>query len=691
MIISQQLKTPLKMLVIAAGLLLSLLELKAQEKLKFTSIISQQSCKASMSEDGRIIVYEPSHTEPPKVVVGINNNGGKLWNYSHMQVDFENHTDHQVLALCRLNDEPWAVGGGLAEAKSIYTVQTIIYRDTIPSLLDSLFRGMNGMPGGLIQLGSPDFNPEKFDRISLVFPFLQPGDSVSIFNARLIGDFGDFETANYLPLIDQFGQVVPADFTDKIKQESDLLSAKEKEQLQPTTTYPDRNQYGGWDEGSILGATGHFRVDKYNDQWWIIDPEGKLFWSYGVNCVNDDAFTPITDREYLFDSLPSIELASGQLYHQRQSAPKGYYKNKESTMVNFFGWNLLRKYGDNYTQQFADVTHKRLRRWGMNTIGNWSDSEIYLQQKTPYVGKISTESEPIHNANGQWGHFPDPYHPSFEQNLREAMKREQQKGTTQDPYLIGYFVDNELTWKNNLYLGLAVVSGAESPARDAWAKHLRTQYASIRLLNKAWDTNYKSWESAISEQNITVIPDQDISSFTAILAHKYFSTIQSVLKEFAPDKMYLGCRFDFHFYPNEDTAGIWVIKIASQYCDVISFNRYRYSAEDLMLPDQIDKPIIIGEFHINIIADGYLHCGLRCAKTQEERSQLIAYYLESAIKNPQIVGAHWFQYLDQPPSGRFDGENFHTGFISITDTPHPDIIKMSQEISSKMYFWRMGE
>jgi hypothetical protein len=35
-----------------------------------------------------------------------------------------------------------------------------------------------------------------------------------------------------------------------------------------------------------------------------------------------------------------------------------------------------------------------------------------------------------------------------------------------------------------------------------------------------------------------------------------------------------------------------------------------------------------------------------------------------------IVGAHWFQYLDQPASGRLlDGENGHLGLVAITDVP----------------------
>ena len=40
------------------------------------------------------------------------------------------------------------------------------------------------------------------------------------------------------------------------------------------------------------------------------------------------------------------------------------------------------------------------------------------------------------------------------------------------------------------------------------------------------------------------------------------------------------------------------------------------------------------------------------------------------MAEPSIVGVHWFQYLDQPVTGRLlDGENGHLGLIGITDVP----------------------
>jgi hypothetical protein len=39
-----------------------------------------------------------------------------------------------------------------------------------------------------------------------------------------------------------------------------------------------------------------------------------------------------------------------------------------------------------------------------------------------------------------------------------------------------------------------------------------------------------------------------------------------------------------------------------------------------------------------------------------------------------VIGTHWFQWIDQPATGRFDGENYNIGWIDVTDRPYPDLV-----------------
>lgn len=77
-------------------------------------------------------------------------------------------------------------------------------------------------------------------------------------------------------------------------------------------------------------------------------------------------------------------------------------------------------------------------------------------------------------------------------------------------------------------------------------------------------------------QNTRVIPGaaEDMRDFMKEFTSQYFSKCRSAVKKVAPEMLYLGCRMDFHLYP-EDTSLNYIIKIASEYCDVVSFNRGR--------------------------------------------------------------------------------------------------------------------
>ena len=103
---------------------------------------------------------------------------------------------------------------------------------------------------------------------------------------------------------------------------------------------------------------------------------------------------------------------------------------------------------------------------------------------------------------------------------------------------------------------------------------------------------------------------------------------------------------------------------------MVSFNHYRYTADDLRLPEgSDDKPIIIGEFHFGALDRGPLHTGLCSVGSQAQRGEVYRIYLRHRTAQPSGGGAHWFEYGDQPITGRGDGENYQIGFVDICDTP----------------------
>ena len=104
-----------------------------------------------------------------------------------------------------------------------------------------------------------------------------------------------------------------------------------------------------------------------------------------------------------------------------------------------------------------------------------------------------------------------------------------------------------------------------------------------------------------NHKRVTKAPDTkkawvDLTAFYTKTAETYFQIIRDELKKVAPNQLYMGCRFAWV----NDRAG----RAATKYCDVVSYNRYSYGVEEQRLPDGIDKPIIIGEFHFGALDRG---------------------------------------------------------------------------------------
>ena len=122
-----------------------------------------------------------------------------------------------------------------------------------------------------------------------------------------------------------------------------------------------------------------------------------------------------------------------------------------------------------------------------------------------YVATAGVNGDHARVASGSdyWGKMHDPFDPKFRQDLDRSLRGvvERVKG---DPWCVGYFVDNELSWgrfdpkdasgRVGLAIG-ALQAGADSPAHRAILDDLRTKYGTIEKLNAAWATDVKSWDT----------------------------------------------------------------------------------------------------------------------------------------------------------------------------------------------------
>lgn len=492
----------------------------------------------------------------------------------------------------------------------------------------------------------------------------------------------------YLPFIDRFGQYRHRGWAGKVVSEEDLVSrrANETKALGERPGPGEWNRYGGWAGGPELAATGYFRVQKYEGKWWMVDPEGRLFWSHGVDCVGMLDMTPVEERETWFEGYGVWAPEFAGRLPERGRVLKGHYAGRTVRCFSFAGANLMRKYGTDWRTAYADVVHRRLRSWGMNTIANWSAGEVTALRRTPYTDAVGSERvRMIEGSEGYWGKFPDVFDPEFERGLRRQMAGKKGRSAG-DPWCVGYFSDNEMSWGDEVSLALAALrSPADQPAKVALVAELRERYETVEALNRAWGTAHETWEGLLNGRELpdTTKARPDLERFYTRTAETYFRTVKAAIREAAPNQLYLGCRFA---WVNARAAAA-----AAKYCDVVSYNLYQRSVADFVFNGGADVPLIIGEFHFGALDRGMFHTGLVPVSDQGARAAAYREYVEGALRHPQFVGTHWFQWQDEPTTGRaWDEENYQIGLVDIADTPYGETVDAVREVGEGMYRLRRG-
>ena len=239
-----------------------------------------------------------------------------------------------------------------------------------------------------------------------------------------------FSAKAFLPFVDKYGQFMHDDWPGKIHNDDELAAARAAEDAwlsdHAASPIPETDKYGGWAGGPQLKATGFFRTEKVNGKWWLVDPDGRLFFSHGVDCVRTEAATGIGFRENYFSWLPKKDDPDFGMFWTVGGWPaaRGFCMDPEhAPFYDFARANALRKYGPDWWQIHAERAHVRIRAWGLNTIGNWSDPGICGMRKTPYTVSFGTWGPFIKGSTGsRWGaKLRDPFAPAFAAGDRKSV------------------------------------------------------------------------------------------------------------------------------------------------------------------------------------------------------------------------------------------------------------------------------
>jgi len=485
-----------------------------------------------------------------------------------------------------------------------------------------------------------------------------------------------------MPFVDRFGQYLHREWPGKLRDEDELQTRRREEESQldarPRSARSD--PYGGWVDGPQREATGWFRTEQIDGRWWFITPTGRLFYSLGVDCVGTWESTFVEGRRHWFAWLPKPEDA---IFGAIFGSVSGAHSMAETIggtgqTFSFYSANLARKYGTAWPEQWRRNAYRRLDAWGFNTVGNWAQADVLAHSPLPYVASTAIHGVPeIAGAEGYWARMMDVYDPAFAVRAEEAVRAVTQQHRER-PLCLGYFVDNELAWEG-VSRG-ALRSPASQPARVALIAQLQARYPDIGALNQSWGTAFGGWDEVALPAAENDALKQDLDAYLYTFAQRYFRTVAEALDKHAPKQLYLGCRFAATPPP--------AVRACAEFADVASFNYYKtlLTLDDFAAMAPSNKPAIIGEFQFGALDRGLFHAGLGATTTQAERAAAYVAYVQSAIDNPLVIGTHWFQYIDEPITGRcFDGENYNIGFVDVTDTPYPEMVEAATAIHREVY------
>jgi len=375
-------------------------------------------------------------------------------------------------------------------------------------------------------------------------------------------------------------------------------------------------------------ATGFFRVENINGRWWIIDPVGGRFIHRGMASVN---------------TIPT-DGAKEELSKK--------FKTKE-------GW--------------ARATATQLIENGFNGTGSWSD-DASLESVEPRL--VSTKLISLMASYGKTkgakmgtgnmsypGDCPPIFDPEFVEHCKiECLKLAKNKN---DPWLLGYFTDNEMPWKLNLLDKFIKLSDTDNGRKAA----------------EAWLVKNK-----VNKDKIT---DENRSAFLEYAADTYFKITTAAIREVDPNHMILGARYHSPSYKLPE-----VLKAAGRHCDIISINYYGAWTPSKELMDMwlknAQKPFIITEWYAKGEDSGMANTGGAgwLVRTQKDRGLFYQNFTLSLLKHPGCVGWHWFKYADNDPDAKgVDPSNLDSnkGIVTARYVTYPPLLEAMRELNQRTY------
>lgn len=412
-------------------------------------------------------------------------------------------------------------------------------------------------------------------------------------------------------------------------------------------------------------ATGFFRTEQRDGRWWLIDPQGNAFFAVGTDHCR----------------------YSGHYCQKLGYSP--YQRNNDARYKSHEEW----------AKQATD----RLKSWNFNLLGAGNGQEVRYQglAHTDFLsfGSGFSPSEDIVEKT-TWTGFPNVFSPRWPVYC-DKLARRRCAPQKDDPWLFGYFLDNELEWygKAHVETGLfdeAMKKPADHTAKIALVDQLKGKYRTIADFNAAWGQELASFDDILKLDSLSGTNADTVRidklAYVRLVAENYFKYTTEAIRRYDPNHLIIGCRF-----AGNAPAGIW--DICGRYCDVVTFNSYpRINLATGDLSDlaklytgyfeMAQKPMMITEWSFPALDSG-LPCkhgaGMR-VDTQAQKAECYRLFQSLMFRLPFMVGSDYFMWVDEPALGISDTfpEDSNYGLVDEHDNPWPELTAMATRINAQV-------
>ena len=172
------------------------------------------------------------------------------------------------------------------------------------------------------------------------------------------------------------------------------------------------------------------------------------------------------------------------------------------------------------------------------------------------------------------------------------------------------------------------------------------------------------------------------------IARRYFEVTTRLIRKHDPNHLILGVRF-------RGDAPAAVVRASRGLTDAQSVNYYPHDAKlDRTMFETLHRlsggqPIIVSEYSFHAL-DGRSGNRNRFgfpAQVADQKARAEGYrnMTTRLARLPYVIGADWFQWMDEPPSGRLrDGEDVNFGIVDVTDEAYELLVAAVRETTPRL-------